>query len=173
MLAGDGMAEDVRKEFNNPKMAVSIPVSGFDGWEQTSPRRLGIIQAQYVSQVVAPKSSATDWLCSALLRPLSCSKLLILPRAAVPVCLVVVERCECDSAPGARWARDRRGDSGLLALRPGGSELPEHPAVPLWSQRGDLLSDRPDDGRGDAEDDERLRESVSGWSQRRMKGISV
>lgn len=42
------MIKDVRKEFGNPKMAVSIPVSGFDGWDQTSPRRLGIIQAQFV-----------------------------------------------------------------------------------------------------------------------------
>ena len=42
------MIKDVRKEFGNPKMAVSIPVSGFDGWSQTQPRRLGIIQAQFV-----------------------------------------------------------------------------------------------------------------------------
>ena len=41
------MIKDVRKEFGNPKMAVSIPVSGFDGWMQTSPRRLGIIKAQF------------------------------------------------------------------------------------------------------------------------------
>jgi len=41
------MIKDVRREFKNPKMAVSIPVSGFDGWMQTSPRRLGIIQAQF------------------------------------------------------------------------------------------------------------------------------
>ena len=41
------MIKDVRKEFGNPKMAISIPVSGFDGWMQTSPRRLGIIKAQF------------------------------------------------------------------------------------------------------------------------------
>ena len=41
------MIKDVRREFANPKMAVSIPVSGFDGWMQTSPRRLGIIKAQF------------------------------------------------------------------------------------------------------------------------------
>jgi hypothetical protein len=28
-------------------MAISIPVSGFDGWMQTSPRRLEIIQQQF------------------------------------------------------------------------------------------------------------------------------
>ena len=43
------MIKDVRKEFDSPQMAVSIPVSGFDGWEQTSPRRLEIIQAQFNS----------------------------------------------------------------------------------------------------------------------------
>lgn len=43
------MIKDVRREFGNPKMAVSIPVSGFDGWMQTSPRRLRIIAAQYAA----------------------------------------------------------------------------------------------------------------------------
>ena len=41
------MIKDVRREFGNPTMAISIPVSGFDGWMQTSPRRLGIIKAQF------------------------------------------------------------------------------------------------------------------------------
>lgn len=41
------LIQDIREEFNNPKMAISIPVSGFDGWLQTNPRRLGIIQAQF------------------------------------------------------------------------------------------------------------------------------
>ena len=41
------MIKDIRKEFNNPKLAVSIPVSGFAGWAQTEPRRLKIIQAQF------------------------------------------------------------------------------------------------------------------------------
>ena len=38
---------DLRKEWNNPDMAVSIPVSGFDGWDQKNARRLGIINAQF------------------------------------------------------------------------------------------------------------------------------
>lgn len=38
---------DLRKEWNNPEMAVSIPVSGFGGWGQKIGRRLGIIAAQF------------------------------------------------------------------------------------------------------------------------------
>ena len=38
---------DLRKEWKNPNMAVSIPVSGFDGWGQENVRRLGIINAQF------------------------------------------------------------------------------------------------------------------------------
>ena len=34
------LIKDLRKEFGNPKMAVSIPVSGFDGWMQGNTRRL-------------------------------------------------------------------------------------------------------------------------------------
>eukprot|EP00039_Didymoeca_costata_P003751 m.69485 g.69485 ORF g.69485 m.69485 type:complete len:420 (+) comp12058_c0_seq3:143-1402(+) len=41
------LIKDLRKAFNNSKMAVSIPVSGFDGWGQHIPRRLGIINAQF------------------------------------------------------------------------------------------------------------------------------
>ena len=41
------LIDDLRKEGKNPEMAVSIPVSGFDGWAQTNPRRLGIINAQF------------------------------------------------------------------------------------------------------------------------------
>lgn len=38
---------DLRKAWNNPKLAISIPVSGFGGWGQTNSRRLGIIDAQF------------------------------------------------------------------------------------------------------------------------------
>eukprot|EP01052_Picozoa_sp_SAG31_P037816 SAG31_NODE_4945_length_2843_cov_1.830904_2_plen_201_part_00 len=38
---------DLRKVWNNPNMAVSIPVSGFGGWGQSNVRRLGIINAQF------------------------------------------------------------------------------------------------------------------------------
>jgi len=38
---------DLRKEWNNPDLAVSIPVSGFGGWAQTNSRRLGIMNAQF------------------------------------------------------------------------------------------------------------------------------
>jgi len=46
------LIKDVRREFKSPKMAVSIPVSGFDGWMQTSPRRLEIIQKQVRSYIL-------------------------------------------------------------------------------------------------------------------------
>ena len=38
---------DLRKAWNNPKLAISIPVSGFGGWSQKNSRRLGIIDAQF------------------------------------------------------------------------------------------------------------------------------
>ena len=38
---------DLRKAWNNPQLAISIPVSGFGGWGQTNARRLGIIDAQF------------------------------------------------------------------------------------------------------------------------------
>ena len=38
---------DLRREWKSPNMAVSIPVSGFDGWGQRVPRRLEIIAAQF------------------------------------------------------------------------------------------------------------------------------
>lgn len=38
---------DLRKAWNNPKLAISIPVSGFGGWGQSNSRRLGIIDAQF------------------------------------------------------------------------------------------------------------------------------
>ena len=41
------LIQDLRKEWKNPEMAVSIPVSGFGGWGQTNSRRLGIINAQF------------------------------------------------------------------------------------------------------------------------------
>ena len=41
------LIQDLRKEWNNPTMAVSIPVSGFGGWAQENVRRLGIINAQF------------------------------------------------------------------------------------------------------------------------------
>lgn len=41
------LIKDLRKEWNVPNMAVSIPVSGFGGWGQKNTRRLGIIQAQF------------------------------------------------------------------------------------------------------------------------------
>merc|ERR1711934_1267740 len=41
------LISDLRKEWNNPDMAVSIPVSGFGGWAQKNSRRVGIINAQF------------------------------------------------------------------------------------------------------------------------------
>lgn len=41
------LIDDLRKEWKNPDMAVSIAVSGFGGWAQSNPRRLGIIDAQF------------------------------------------------------------------------------------------------------------------------------
>ena len=41
------LISDLRKEWKSPNMAVSIPVSGFDGWDQKNARRLGIINAQF------------------------------------------------------------------------------------------------------------------------------
>jgi len=41
------LIKDLRKEWQNPDMAASIPVSGFDGWGQKNSRRLGIINAQF------------------------------------------------------------------------------------------------------------------------------
>lgn len=41
------MIGDLRKEWKNPTMAVSIPVSGFGGWGQKNVRRVGIIDAQF------------------------------------------------------------------------------------------------------------------------------
>ena len=38
---------DLRKAWKNPKLAISIPVSGFDGWDQKNARRLGVINAQF------------------------------------------------------------------------------------------------------------------------------
>jgi len=41
------LISDLRKEWDSPDMAVSIPVSGFDGWDQKNARRLGVINAQF------------------------------------------------------------------------------------------------------------------------------
>ena len=38
--------------------AVSIPVSGFDGWMQASPRRLEIIQQQFESRAATRDASS-------------------------------------------------------------------------------------------------------------------
>jgi hypothetical protein len=39
------LIKDVRREFNSPKMAVSIPVSGFDGWMQ-------VIEKQHMARLL-------------------------------------------------------------------------------------------------------------------------
>ena len=52
------MIKDVRREFKSPAMAVSIPVSGFDGWMQGSPRRLEIIQQQFESRAATRDASS-------------------------------------------------------------------------------------------------------------------
>eukprot|EP00041_Stephanoeca_diplocostata_P017694 m.362448 g.362448 ORF g.362448 m.362448 type:complete len:189 (+) comp20787_c0_seq7:1061-1627(+) len=41
------LVTDLRREWKNPTLAVSIPVSGFNGWAQDNERRLGIINAQF------------------------------------------------------------------------------------------------------------------------------
>ena len=104
------MIKDVRHEFGNPKMAVSIPVSGFDGWMQTSPRRLGIIKAQFdaANATRHPEVSAATVGHGLLL----CAKQDRLLRTAGRAC-------------------HRRGDEGLLAMRAGRRELPEHTTLPL------------------------------------------
>jgi len=43
------LIQDLRKEWRNPSLAVSIPVSGFAGWAQKNTRRLGIIAAQFAA----------------------------------------------------------------------------------------------------------------------------
>ena len=110
------MIKDVRKEWANPKMAVSIPVSGFDGWMQTSPRRLGIIKAQF---------DAANATRHPEVRRLS---------AATGFGLRLL--CGSDGRPLLRTAgrtRNRRGDEGLLAMRAGRTKLSEHTALPLWA----------------------------------------
>ena len=44
--------------------------------------------------------------------------------------------------------------------------MPKHAAVSFWTQRGDVLSHRPNDGRGNAKDDEVLSVACSGSTPR-------